>query len=137
MISKTKAALLASALLVMPGAALAQNEVSQQANALAGQAEELQMEANLLSNVVADDAQLTADAADMDGDGVADGDRDDDDGDSGRWGLLGLLGLAGLLGLKRRDDDHAHVDRDHRTTSAGTTTTRPGTRTGTDTDPRL
>ncbi|MEJ7776674.1 MAG: hypothetical protein WKF52_04655 [Sphingomicrobium sp.] len=135
MFSKTKAALLASALLVMPGAALAQNEVSQQANALADQAEELQMEANLLSNVVADDAQLTADAADMDG--VADGDRDDDDGDSGRWGLLGLLGLAGLLGLKRRDDDHAQVDRDHRTTSAGTTTTRPGTRTGTDTDPRL
>lgn len=136
MISNTKAALLASALLLMPGAALAQNEVSQQANAVADQAAQLEMEANTLSNTVGDDV-LAADATDADGDGIADGDRDDDDdGDSGRWGLLGLLGLAGLLGLKRRDDDHVHVDRDNRTTSTGTTT-RTGTRTGTDTDPRL
>jgi len=135
MTSNTKAALLASALLLMPGAALAQNEVSQQANAVADQAEQLEMEANTLSNTIGDEA-LAADAADADGDGVADGDRDDDDGDSGRWGLLGLLGLAGLLGLKRRDDDHVRVDRDNRTTSTGTTT-RTGTRTGTDTDPRL
>jgi hypothetical protein len=131
MISKTKAALLASALLVMPGTALAQNqdseEVTEQAGAVEETAEQLQQEANTLGNVVAGDATRDGDA-----EGARDDrdDRGDGDGVSGKWGLLGLLGLAGLLGLKRRDDDHDHNDRRG---TMGTT----GTRTGTGTDSRL
>lgn len=131
MISKTKAALLASALLVMPGTALAQNQdrekVAEQAGAVEQTAEQLQQEANRLGNVVAEDATRDRDA---EGDRNNRDDRDDGDGDSGKWGLLGLLGLAGLLGLKRRDNDHDHNDRRG---TMGTT----GTRTGTATDSRL
>jgi MYXO-CTERM domain-containing protein len=126
MISKTRAALLASALLVMPGMALAQSDVSDQANAVEETAEQLQEDANALGNVVTDDSlEATGEIA-----GDADDERDGDD-DSGKWGLLGLLGLAGLLGLKRNDRDRDR-DRDHRG-SAGTTGSRTGTGTGTDT----
>ncbi len=126
MISKTKATLLASALLLTPAAALAQNEVTDQANAVEETAEQLQQEANALGNTVALDAGTDETA---DGDAADDGDerRGDGDDDSGKWGLLGLLGLAGLLGLKRNDRD-----RDHRG-STGTTGSRTGTGTGTDT----
>lgn len=129
MISKTRAALLASALLVMPGTALAQNraseQVTEQAGAVEQSAEELQQEANTLGNVVAEDATRDGDV-----EGARGARRDRGDGDSGKWGLLGLLGLAGLLGLKRRDDDHDHNDRRG---TMGTT----GTRTGTGADSRL
>ena len=112
MTSRTKTALLASALLAMPAAALAQNEVSERAEAVSELAEQLQREANALGNAVANDSTVAAD----DRDGARDGDRDGDDDDGhGKWGLLGLLGLAGLLGLKRRDDAivdrRSHVDR--------------------------
>ena len=123
-----KAALLASGLLIMPGTALAQSEVSDQAAAVSETAEQLQQEANALSNVVANDAgEAERDTAAA----TTNGDREGDDGDSGKWGLLGLLGLAGLLGLKRRDRDHdRHDHRDHRGTATGT-------RTGTGADGRL
>lgn len=125
MTSKTKAALLASALLVMPGVALAQTQGSEDVNAqaqtVAQTADQLQQEANALSNVVGEEQAIDEAAGDArDGD-----DRGDGDDDSGKWGLLGLLGLAGLLGLKRREDDHRD-HRDHRDT------TGTGTRTGTD-----
>jgi MYXO-CTERM domain-containing protein len=125
MTSKTKAALLASALLVMPAAATAQ-EVTEQANAVAETAQQLQQEANALSNAVSEDEGRDREA----GDTAAADTRDERDGDddSGKWGLLGLLGLAGLLGLKRRDrDDHRHVDVDARRSTGGTTGTRTGT----------
>ena len=94
-------ALIAGALLAMPVAATAQTEeVADQANAVAEQAQELQQEANRLTNVTADENQR-ADEGTADADARADHDDGDDDFD---WGLLGLLGLAGLLGLKRRDD---------------------------------
>lgn len=134
MISKTRAALLASALLAMPAAALAQNEVTDQAEAVADTANQLEQEANTLGNVVTEEAAEGTDRAG--GADRGDGRGDRDDGDSGKWGLLGLLGLAGLLGLKRRDD---HDHRDHRGTSTGTTGTRTGTGPGpgTGTDNRL
>lgn len=106
-------ALLAAAALALPGAALAQNDVTDQANQVAESAEELQQEANKLNDAVTEDAALAEATANdtLDGD-LNDrvGDRDDD-GDEGKWGLLGLLGLAGLLGMKRRDND-VHVHRD-------------------------
>ncbi|MDQ3478187.1 MAG: hypothetical protein M3438_03370 [Pseudomonadota bacterium] len=124
MTSRTKAALLASALVVMPGMALAQTEGSQEVNAQAQTveqtAEQLQQEANALSTVVAEEQGIDDTAAARD----ERDDRGDGDDNSGRWGLLGLLGLAGLLGLKRRDDDHDR--RDHRTTT-GTGGTHAGT----------
>ena len=129
--SKTKCALLASALLIAPAAALAQNDVNDQANRVAEEAQDLQQATNTLTQTVANDADAAA-AAGRDGD--RDRDHDDDD-DGGKWGLLGLLGLAGLLGLKRRDDRHVDRRDYDRTTTTGTTT-RGGTR-GTDTDTRL
>jgi MYXO-CTERM domain-containing protein len=100
-ISKFKHALMATALLALPSAGLAQNEeVTDQANEVAEQANQLAAEANQLDTTVTDDADAARD------DAGRDDDDDDDDDDSGKWGLLGLLGLAGLLGLKRRDRDH-------------------------------
>jgi type II secretory pathway pseudopilin PulG len=108
-LSTTKRACIAAALIAMPVTANAQNEVSEevteQANAVAEQAQELQQEANQLSTVAAEETQQGDDTA-------AAGDRrEDNDDDDFDWGLLGLLGLAGLLGLKRRDDHRdVHVD---------------------------
>ena len=100
----TKQACIAAALLAMPVSASAQNQVADQANAVAEQARELEQETNDLTNVVAEERQLTDDATT----GTT---RDEDDDDDFPWGLLGLLGLGGLLGLKRRDDRRdVHVD---------------------------
>ena len=106
-------AVVAASMLAWPVAANAQNQVTDQANAVAEQAKELQEEANQLTNVVAEERQdnATTTAAGDDRERDDREDRDDDDGFD--WGLLGLLGLAGLLGLKRRDDHrHVHADRD-------------------------
>ena len=136
-IGKTRQALLAAALLVTPAAALAQNDVTAQANQVAEEAQDLQQASNALATTVAQE-QETADRDAARDDGRDRHDRDEDDGFP--WGLLGLLGLAGLLGLKRRDDDHRrHVDVDRRdydrTTTTGTSTGTRGT--GADTDTRL
>ena len=109
-----KHALLAAVAIALPGAALAQNEVTEQAEQVAESAEELQAEANKLNDAVTEEAAVADANANLDtaGDGDRrdrDHDRDDDDG--GKWGLLGLLGLAGLLGMRRRDND-VHVHRD-------------------------
>lgn len=100
----------AAAAMVVPSVAIAQDDVTDQANRVAAEARELARETNELTNSVAQQA------ADRDGTTeTRTDDRDDDDGDSGNWGLLGLLGLAGLLGLKRREDHrdrHVHVDHD-------------------------
>lgn len=110
-----KQALLAAVAVALPGAALAQNEVTDQANQVAETAQQLEQEAGALDNIVTEEAAL-ADAVAND---TLDGDLNDrdDDGDEGKWGLLGLLGLAGLLGMKRRDNDvqvrrDTTVDRD-------------------------
>jgi MYXO-CTERM domain-containing protein len=105
-----KQLLIASAAILVPGTAVAQDTVTDQANRVAEQAQELQQETNELTNAVAERAADNAAAA-----APADADRNDrdDDDDSGKLGLLGLLGLAGLLGLKRRDDHrHRHPDDD-------------------------
>ena len=109
-----KHAVLAAVAIALPSAALAQNEVTEQANQVAETAQELQQEANALNNAVTEEAALADANANLDT--TADGDltddaRDGDDDDGGKWGLLGLLGLAGLLGMKRRDND-VHVHRD-------------------------
>jgi MYXO-CTERM domain-containing protein len=112
-----KQLLIAAAVLVTPSMAVAQEEVTDQANEVAEQARELAQQTNELTSTVAEqsganDRDGAAARTDDRGD-RADGDREDDD--SGKWGLLGLLGLAGLLGLKRRDDHrdrHVHVDSD-------------------------
>ena len=134
-ISNVTQALLATALVAAPAAALAQNAVSDQAEEVAAKAEDLQAATNTLNNEVGEEQRVAAEA---NADGAvrdADGDRDrDDDDDGGEWGWLGLLGLAGLLGLRRRDDHLHHEDRrDHRNSG---TTTRPaaGTRGGIDKD---
>jgi MYXO-CTERM domain-containing protein len=117
-ISKHKQALLAAALLVSPTVALAQNEdVAEQANAVAEQAEELAAEANQLTETTAEARAEGANAATSD-----DREERDDDDDGSKLGLLGLLGLAGLLGLKRRDDHR--VVRDHDRDLHRDTTTR-------------
>lgn len=128
------ALLAGAALIVTPAAALAQNDVTEQAQEVAEQAEELQAATNTLTQEVADQrAADTAANAGADGDGDR-RDRDDDD-DSGKWGWLGLLGLAGLLGLRRRDD-HVHHDhrRDHDRSTTSGTTTGSATRSGTGSD---
>ena len=110
--------------LTLPSAAFAQENVVDQANAVADTAQQLEQEANTLSNVAATETAETAREEDArDEDNRRDGD------DDFPWGLLGLLGLAGLLGLKGRDRDD-RIDRDYtRTTTAD--------RTGTTTDRRL
>ena len=133
---RTRHALLAAAALVaLPGAALAQNDVEAQANQVAAEAQDLAQASNELANTV--DTQQAADEGAAAGEGrEGEGDREDrrdrDDKDF-PWGLLGLLGLAGLLGLKRRDDHHHHVDRHDRMGGPGTGTTTGTARGGTDT----
>lgn len=137
---KARHVLLVATLLTVPAAGLAQNQVENQANQVAQEAQDLQEASNNLSAAVDAEQQ-----ANDDGFATAEGDRagredrrDDGDDDSGKWGLLGLLGLAGLLGLRRRDHDHHHhhVDRDYDrgTTRTGTTA---GTRGQGGTDNRL
>ncbi len=117
--SKRRHALLAAAaILALPGAALAQNDVTDQVETVAEEANDLQQASNDLSAAVAEDQNAATDAAAADATGERD--RDDGDDDSGKWGLLGLLGLAGLLGKKRRDD----IRVDNRAT--GTRTDRDG-----------
>ena len=102
-LSMTKHACIAAALLAMPVSVSAQNQVEDQANAVAEQARELEQETNELTNVVAEENERTGQVATGDA-------RDEDDNDDFDWGLLGLLGLAGLLGLKGRDRRDVHVD---------------------------
>lgn len=110
--------------LAIPSAAIAQENMADEANAVAETAEQLEQDANGLSTAAVNETGRD-DAA------RADDDREDrGDDDSGKWGLLGLLGLAGLLGLRRRDDDHRHDRDDVRTTTTAD-------RTGTTTDRRL
>lgn len=131
----TFALLAGAALIVTPAAALAQTDVSDQAEKVTEKAEDLQAATNSLNAEITDQAA----ARDAAAAGAADdGDRDrgrgdDDDDDSGKWGWLGLLGLAGLLGLRRRDD---HVDHDRRTEHRrdADRAAASGTRTGTGTD---
>ncbi len=110
--SSKKTFLVAAAVVCMPSAGFAQNAVTDQANRVAEQAQELQQETDQLTNAVAEEQARNATSANT----QREQDRDDeDDDDSGKWGLLGLLGLAGLLGLKRRDhshDGHINAGRD-------------------------
>jgi MYXO-CTERM domain-containing protein len=99
---------IAAALVSAPSITFAQESVTDQANRVAEQAQELQQETNELTNAVAEQRAENVATA-QNGTAEDRDDRDDrDDDDSGNWGLLGLLGLAGLLGLKRRTD---HYDR--------------------------
>lgn len=85
----------ASAFLMIPAAASAQSNITEQAQEVTQQAQEVQQQADDLAN--SQDTQYTA--------------REERDGFD--WGLLGLLGLAGLLGLRKKDDHDArdiHVD---------------------------
>lgn len=110
--------------LALPGAAIAQNNVSSQANDVAQTAQQLEQEANTLASAAEPDTAAGREEGDRRGE-----DRRGGDDDDFPWGLLGLLGLAGLLGLKRRDD--GRHDRDYARTTA------TGDRTGTTTDRRL
>lgn len=146
MINRAYALLAATALVALPGAALAKDPVAAQANKVAEKAQDLQSATNKLDSAIANSQANNADNAnaayatndrggDNDGDRHHDGDRDHG---YGKWGLLGLLGLGGLLGLKRRDDDrHDHVRVDRRRDDLDRTTARTDTRpdTGLGTDP--
>ena len=103
MAKRLKYAFLVSALLTLPAAAVAQNELTEQASEVTEQAQQLQNEADELANMAASSNDVSATT-------LANRDRDDDDGFD--WGLLGLLGLAGLLGLKR-DRNHHHANNIH------------------------
>lgn len=117
----TRTSTLAAAIaLAIPSVALAQDNVSAQANDVAETAQQLEQEANTLSNVVEDDLTIGDEIA-----GGGDEDRGDRHDKDFPWGLLGLLGLAGLLGLKGRD--HDRHDHDHGRTTA--TADRPGSTT--------
>src|SRR5687768_12345757 len=114
MISGRNLAILAAAMLAMPGAGLAQSaEVNDQVEDVAEQTEELQRETNELNQAVREERGDVADETNREAARDArDGDDDDDGGKLGLIGLLGLLGLAGLRGAKRRDDDRVHVRGD-------------------------
>lgn len=117
--SMKKHVLLAAVAIALPGAALAQNDVTDQADQVAETARELEQEANALGTAVTEDAQLADDSLD--------GDLNDRDGDEGKWGLLGLLGLAGLLGLRRRDDRDDHIRTNTTRDTTRDTTVGPDT----------
>ena len=110
--------LAAAAVILIPTAATAQEDVKERVEDLAEQANDVQEQAGALANdLAATEATAARDGEDgaVAGDGTGAGaeERDEGDGDSGKWGLLGLLGLAGLLGLKRRDN-RVHTDHDRR-----------------------
>lgn len=97
-------AVVAGALLLVPPAAIAKDDLARRANQLAEQANEVQAKAGAL----AQDAVNAQAANESRSDDAANGRTGDraavqkgDDGSSGKLGLLGLLGLAGLLGLRK------------------------------------
>ncbi len=92
----------ASAFLILPAAASAQSNVTEQAQEVTQQAQEVQQQADDLAN----------------SQGTQYGAREEREEGGFDWGLLGLLGLAGLLGLRKKDDHDSsdiHVDARHNT----------------------
>ena len=85
-----------AALILIAAPAVAQDNVVEGVEQVTEKAEDVQQQADDLTNDLTDDREVARE-------------RDDDDGFD--WGLLGLLGLAGLLGLRKRDNHgDIHVD---------------------------